>query len=129
MKKKLLEWKRIAAYGLLMWIISSLIDLIILQTILKIPHSTLWAGLLNLMLIILLLIFTTLYIKNNPETNTREGVIVGLMWFVIYTCLDLAFFSIFDPAFLNTIQYIVGIILYTNTILIPGVMTYVKEEI
>lgn len=125
----MLEWKRIAAYGILMWIISSFIDLIIIQTLLKIPRSTIWAGLLNITLVILLLIFTTLYIKHNPETSTREGVIVGLMWFVIYTCIDLVFFSILNPAFLNTVRYISGIILYTNTILIPGVMTYIKEEI
>lgn len=83
-----IDWKRAIGYGIILAILFYIVYYII--GVLGITTSDkLFSVRLFAEIVIFTIIFGTLYITKNPETNTKETLILGAIWWIIMVLIDI----------------------------------------
>lgn len=122
----MIDLKKIVIYDIISCIIG-----VIIYKILELSFynkgSILLINIGSIIIIILVLFFTTLYLKENPKTTTRDGLYIGFIWFIMDILLTLPYFLLTDPIIFQNNSYGLLLIPYINMIIIPPALSYIKE--
>lgn len=122
----MIDLKKVIIYDIISCIIGVLIYKI-LELSFYSEGSIILVNLGSILIIILVLFFTTLYLKENPETTTRDALYIGFIWFIMDLVLTLPYFLLTNPIIFQNNSYSLILIPYLNMIIIPPVLTYIKE--
>ena len=82
--------KRALLYGILIWLIPFIVSFFIYP--IKISLPALFESIMPIIITISVVAFSNLYFKRVGEAFLREGVLLGIIWFVISLVLDLLMF-------------------------------------
>ena len=110
--------KALLMYGFLIWLIPFLISVMIFP--IHDSNRALFESIMPVTITIFVLFFSILYFKNVEKDYFNEGIMVGIIWFVISILIDLIMFLPESPMQMTFAEYMMDIgITYVIIILIP----------
>jgi fumarate reductase subunit C len=76
------------------------------------------------------MVFSVLYFKKGEKQSLREGVIVGIVWFIISIVIDLLLFLPPSPMQMSFVDYMMDIgLTYLIILIIPiGIATLINKK-
>ena len=100
---------KIVLFGFLVWLIPFAASFFIYP--LKAPMYSLFESIMSVLIAIAAMIFSYLYFKNIKTNFVMEGIITGIVWFIIAILIDLLMFLPASPMHMNFTDYmmIVGV--------------------
>lgn len=101
------KYLKIIVYGVLVWLIPFVVSFFIYP--LKTSGNPLFESIMPLTLSIIVVLMANLYLKNVQTGFIREGVIIGVSWFIINIAIDLILFLPASPMQMSLNNYILDI--------------------
>lgn len=95
---------KIVLSGFLLWLIPFLFSFLIYP--LKTSGSPLFESLMPLILVLFVCIFSYLYLKDIESGILKEGIIIGVIWFLISIIIDLSIFLPSSPMQMSFNNYL-----------------------
>lgn len=115
MNKKL----KIIIYGFLIWLVPFAVSFVIFP--LKDTMRPLFESIMPLVLTIVVVVFSFYYLKNLESNLVKEGVLIGVAWFLINIMIDLVLFLPSSPMQMSLPDYFMDIGL--TYLIIPTITT------
>jgi hypothetical protein len=84
------KYVKLFVFGFLVWLIPFLVSFIIFP--LREENRPLFESIMSVTLTLVVLVFSLLYFIRLPKDFIGEGVLVGIIWFVISILIDLVMF-------------------------------------
>lgn len=101
------KYLKISIFGILVWLIPFIVSFFIYP--LKTEGNPLFESIMPLTLTIIVITLAYLYLKN-PEINLiKDGVMMGVIWFVICIAIDLVMFLPPSPIQMTLTNYMMDI--------------------
>lgn len=114
--KEYLKW--ILGFGFLIWLIPFLVSFPIID--LRESNRVLFESIMPVVLTITILLFTFIFFRKVKQDYLKEGIYVGIIWFIMSIGIDLALFLPDSPMQMSLSEYFMDIgIIYLIIILIP----------
>ena len=110
---------KIVLYGFLVWLIPFTVSFIVFP--LKTSMRPLFESIMPLVISIIVIILSYYYIKNLKTDFIKEGIIIGIVWFIISIALDLFMFLPASPMQMSFTDYMMDIGL--TYVMIPVITT------
>ncbi|MGB9937499.1 MAG: hypothetical protein ACPK7O_07240 [Methanobacterium sp.] len=110
---------KILSYGFLVWLIPFLISFVIFP--LKTSMRPLFESIMPLILSIVVITLIYYYLKNINGDYAKEGVLIGIIWFIINIAIDLLMFLPSSPMQMGFLDYLMDIGL--TYVIIPVITT------
>lgn len=85
------SWKRALLYGFLIWLLPFIVSIIIFP--LRESARPLFESIMPVVVTLCAVVFSILYFKNLDRDFLKEGILLGVIWFVISLVIDLLMFS------------------------------------
>jgi hypothetical protein len=101
------KYLKIIVYGVLVWLIPFVVSFFIYP--LKTSGNPLFESIMPLTLAIIVVLMANLYLKNVQMGFNREGVIIGISWFIINIAIDLILFLPASPMQMSLNNYMLDI--------------------
>jgi hypothetical protein len=101
------KYLKILIFGFLVWLIPFLVSFVVFP--LKATMRPLFESIMPLILTIIVIILAYYYMKNLDANFIKEGIIIGLAWFIINIAIDLVMFLPKSPMHMNFTDYIMDI--------------------
>lgn len=101
------KFLKIIVYGVLVWLIPFVVSFFIYS--LKTSGNPLFESIMPLILAIIVVLMANLYLKNIQTGFLREGVIIGVSWFIINIAIDLILFLPTSPMQMSLNNYMMDI--------------------
>lgn len=101
------KFLKIIVYGVLVWLIPFVVSFFIYP--LKTSGNPLFESIMPLILAIIVVLMANLYLKNIQTGFLREGVIIGVSWFIINIAIDLILFLPTSPMQMSLNNYMMDI--------------------
>ncbi len=98
---------KIVLYGFLVWLIPFTLSFFIYP--LKTPMYSLFESIMSVLIAVASIIFSYLYFKDIKTNFVREGILTGIVWFIIAIVIDLVMFMPASPMHMNFIDYMMTI--------------------
>jgi hypothetical protein len=84
------KYLKIILYGFLVWLLPFVVSFIIYP--LKVAGSPLFESIMPLVISLMVVVLAYFYLKNLEGDYVKEGVIIGVLWFIISIAIDLILF-------------------------------------
>jgi len=98
---------KIILFGFLVWLIPFLVAFVIFP--LRTSMRPLFESIMPLTLTIVVIILAYYYLKNIEVDFVKEGVIIGIVWFIIDIAIDLVMFLPASPMQMSFADYMMDI--------------------
>jgi len=98
---------KIIIYGFLVWLVPFAVSFMIYP--LKTPMYPLFESISSVVIAIATVFFSYYYLKNTIDNYVTEGIIIGLVWFIICIALDLVMFIPPSPMQMSLTNYMTSI--------------------
>jgi hypothetical protein len=98
------KYLKIVIFGLVVWLVPFLVSFLIYP--LKTAGNPLFEFIMPLVITIIVVELAYLYLKNLETDLIREGVIIGVTWFIINIGIDLVLFLPPSPMQMSFVHYI-----------------------
>lgn len=98
---------KIVLYGFLVWLIPFAVSFFIYP--LKTPMYSLFESIMSVLIAVAAIIFSYLYFKDIKTNFVMEGIITGIVWFIIAIVIDLLMFLPASPMHMNFADYLMTI--------------------
>ena len=122
---KNIKW--IVGFGILIWLIPFLASFPIIE--LRESNRPLFESIMPVVLTIIVEIFTILYFFKVEKNYFYEGIIAGIIWFVICIIVDLIMFLPESPMQMSFVDYMMDIgLTYLIIVFIPIGTGYLLEK-
>ncbi len=93
--------------GFLVWLVPFLVSLVIFP--LKTSLNPLFESIMPVVIALMVVVFFYLYLKGVKEDFAREGIVTGVVWFIISIVIDLLLFLPPSPMQMSLAGYIMDI--------------------
>jgi hypothetical protein len=105
-------------FGFLIWLIPFLISFAIFP--LRTSNRPLFESIMPVALVLAVMVFSVLYFKKNKQQSLKEGVLIGIIWFIMSIAIDLLLFLPASPMHMSFIDYMMDIgLTYLIILIIP----------
>ena len=119
--------KAILLYGFLIWLIPFVVSILIFP--IHDSNRALFESIMPVILTIVVLFFSMLYFGKLEKDYLNEGIMMGIVWFVINIAIDLFMFLPESPMQMTFAEYMMDIgITYVIILVIPVSIGYVLEQ-
>lgn len=98
---------KLILFGFLVWLIPFLVSVVIFP--LKTSNNPLFEAIMPVVLTLTVVTFSYLYLNGIEENFAREGVVTGVVWFIISIVIDLLLFLPPSPMHMSFTGYIMDI--------------------
>ena len=98
---------KIVLFGLLVWLIPFIVSFFIYP--LKTPLYSLFESIMSVLIAVAAVIFSYFYFKDIGANFVREGVVTGIVWFIIAIVIDLVMFMPASPMHMNFTEYMMTV--------------------
>lgn len=98
---------KIVLFGFLVWLIPFMVSFFIYP--LKTPMYSLFESIMSLLIAVAAVIFSYFYFKDIGANFVREGVVTGIVWFIIAIMIDLVMFMPASPMHMNFTEYMMTV--------------------
>ena len=98
---------KIVLFGLLVWLIPFMVSFFIYP--LKTPMYSLFESIMSVLIAVAAVIFSYFYFKDIGANFVREGVVTGIVWFIIAIMIDLVMFMPASPMHMNFTEYMMTV--------------------
>jgi len=101
------KYLKIVIFGFLVWLIPFLVSFLIfpIRTIMR----ALFESIMPVILALVVVVLAYYYLKGNEVNLVKEGIIIGLAWFIINIAIDLFMFLPASPMHMNLADYMMDI--------------------
>lgn len=121
------SYLKIIIFGIFVWLVPFLVSIFIYP--LKTAGSPLFESIMPLVITIMVVILAYSYLKSIKIDLIREGMIIGVIWFIINIAIDLALFLPSNPMQMTLTNYMMDIgITYLMIPVITMGMGYMAEN-
>jgi len=110
---------KIVLFGFLVWLIPFVVSFFIYP--LKTPIYSLFESIMSILIAFAAVIFSYLYFNGIKTNFVREGIVTGIVWFVVAIVIDLSMFMPASPMHMDFTDYMVTI--GVKYLIIPVVTT------
>lgn len=101
------KYLKILIFGFLVWLIPFLVSFVVFP--LKATMRPLFESIMPLILTIVVVTLSYYYLKNIGVNLVKEGIIIGLAWFIINIVIDLFMFMPASPMHMSFVDYMIDI--------------------
>jgi hypothetical protein len=120
------KYLKIVIFGFLVWLVPFIVSFFIYP--LKTAGNPLFESIMPLVLTLMAVLMAYFYLKNIKTGFIKEGVIIGVVWFVINIAIDLVMFIPPSPMQMTLVNYMMDIgITYLIIPIITIGMGYMAE--
>ncbi len=98
---------KIILFGFLVWSIPFVVSFFIYP--IKTPMYSLFESIMSVLIAAAVVIFSYLYFKDIKTNFAVEGIVTGIVWFIIAIVIDLLIFMPASPMHMNFIDYMMTI--------------------
>ena len=98
---------KIVLFGFLVWLIPFAVSFFIYP--LKTPMYSLFESIMSVLIAFAAIIFSYLYFKDIKTNFVREGILTGILWFIIAIIIDLLMFMPASPMHMNFTDYMMTV--------------------
>ena len=98
---------KIVLYGFLVWLIPFTVSFFIYP--LKTPMYSLFESIMSVLIAAVAIVFSYLYFKDIKTNFVMEGIVTGVVWFIIAIVIDLLMFMPASPMHMNFTDYMMTI--------------------
>jgi flagellar biosynthesis protein FlhB len=122
------KYVKLVGFGFLIWLIPFLVSFVIFP--LRNTHRPLFESIMPVVLVLAVMIISVLYFKKIEKESLKEGVIAGVLWFVLSLVIDLMLFLPASPMQMSFSDYMVDIgLTYLIILMIPiGIGALVRKK-
>ena len=101
------KYLKIAIFGFLVWLVPFAVSFLVFP--LKTSMRPLFESIMPLILTIVVVTLTYYYMKNLDVNYVREGILIGIVWYVINIAIDLVMFLPASPMHMGFADYMMDI--------------------
>jgi hypothetical protein len=101
------KYLKIVIFGFFVWLVPFVVSFFIYP--LKIKGNPLFESIMPLIITIMVVILAYLYLKNIEIDLLKEGVVIGVVWFIINIAIDLVLFLPPSPMQMSFTNYMMDI--------------------
>jgi len=122
------KYVKLVGFGLLIWLIPFLVSFVIFP--LRNANRPLFESVMPVVLVFAVMIISVLYFKKIEKESLKEGVIAGVLWFVLSLVIDLMLFLPASPMQMSFSDYMMDIgLTYLIILIIPiGIGALVSKK-
>jgi len=122
------KYVKLVGFGFLIWLIPFLVSFVIFP--LRNTNRPLFESIMPVVLVLTVMIISVLYFKKIEKESLKEGVITGVLWFVLSLVIDLMLFLPASPMQMNFSDYMMDIgLTYLIILMIPiGIGALVNKK-
>jgi hypothetical protein len=112
------KYVKLVGFGFLIWLIPFLVSFVIFP--LKTSNRPLFESIMPVVLVFAVMISSVLYFKKIDKDSLKEGILAGVLWFVISLVIDLLLFLPVSPMQMSFVDYMMDIgLTYLIILMIP----------
>ena len=112
------KYVRLVGFGFLIWLVPFLVSFVIFP--LRSSNRPLFESIMPVILVITVMTISVLFFKKIEKESLKEGVIAGVLWFVLSLTIDLLLFIPASPMQMSFSDYMMDIgITYFIILIIP----------
>ncbi len=112
------KYVKLVGFGFLIWLIPFLVSFVIFP--LRNANRPLFESVMPVVLVFAVMIISVLYFKKIEKESLKEGVIAGVLWFVLSLVIDLMLFLPASPMQMSFSDYMMDIgLTYLIILIIP----------
>ena len=109
---------KLVGFGFLIWLIPFLVSFVIFP--LRDANRPLFESIMPIILVLTVMIISVLYFKKIEKESLKEGLIAGVLWFVLSLAIDTMLFLPSSPMQMSFIDYMMDIgLTYLIILIIP----------
>jgi len=109
---------KLVGFGFLIWLIPFLVSFVIFP--LRNANRPLFESIMPIILVLTVMIISVLYFKKIEKESLKEGLIAGVLWFVLSLAIDTMLFLPSSPMQMSFIDYMMDIgLTYLIILIIP----------
>ncbi|MBE3121809.1 MAG: hypothetical protein IMZ53_15950 [Thermoplasmata archaeon] len=122
------KYVKLVGFGFLIWLIPFLVSFVIFP--LRDANRPLFESIMPIILVLTVMIISVLYFKKIEKESLKEGVIAGVLWFVLSLVIDLMLFLPASPMQMSFSDYMMDIgLTYLIILMIPiGIGALVSKK-
>jgi len=122
------KYMKLVGFGFLIWLIPFLVSFVIFP--LRNTNRPLFESVMPVVLVLMVMIVSVLYFKKIEKESLKDGVIAGVLWFVLSLVIDLMLFLPASPMQMSFNDYIMDIgFTYLIILMIPiGIGALVNKK-
>ena len=122
------KYVKLVGFGFLIWLIPFLVSFVIFP--LRNANRPLFESIMPVFLALTAMIISVLYFKKVEKESLKEGLIAGVLWFVLSLVIDLMLFLPASPMQMRFSDYMVDIgLTYLIILMIPiGIGALVRKK-
>jgi hypothetical protein len=98
---------KIVLFGFFVWLIPFVVSFFIYP--LKTPIYSLFESIMSVLISVAAVLFSYFYFKDIGTNFVREGVVTGIVWFIIAIVIDLVMFLPASPMHMNFTDYMMTV--------------------
>ena len=119
---------KLVGFGFLIWLIPFLVSFVIFP--LRNANRPLFESIMPIILVLTVMIISVLYFKKIEKESLKEGLIAGVLWFVLSLVIDLMLFLPASPMQMSFSDYMIDIgLTYLIILMIPiGIGALVNKK-
>jgi hypothetical protein len=122
--KEYLKW--IIGFGFLIWLIPFIVSFPIFD--LRATNRPLFESIMPVVLTLVVILFSILFFKRVDQHHFKEGIIAGIIWFIMCIIIDLFLFLPESPMQMSLVSYLMDIgLTYVIIIIIPVGIGYMLD--
>jgi len=95
--------KTALVYGLAVWVIPFVVAIMIFP--IRMSDRPLFESVMPVVVALCVVIFSVAYLRKVSSGHLREGIMIGLVWFIMSIALDLAMFLPESPMRMDVLDY------------------------
>ena len=112
------KYVKLVGFGFLIWLIPFLVSFVIFP--LRNTNRPLFESIMPVVLVLTVMIISVLYFKKIEKESLKEGLIAGVLWFVLSLVIDLMLFLPSSPMQMSFSDYMMDIgFTYLIILMIP----------
>jgi hypothetical protein len=122
------KYVKLVGFGFLIWLIPFLVSFVIFP--LRDANRPLFESIMPIILVLTVMIISVLYFKKIEKKSLKEGLIAGVLWFVLSLVIDLMLFLPASPMQMSFSDYMMDIgLTYLIILMIPiGISALVSKK-
>ena len=122
------KYVKLVAFGFLIWLIPFLVSFVIFP--LRNTNRPLFESIMPVVLVLAVMIISVLYFKKIEKESLKEGLVAGVLWFVLSLVIDLILFLPASPMQMSFSDYMMDIgLTYLIILMIPiGIGALVNKK-
>ena len=122
------KYVKLVGFGFLIWLIPFMVSFVIFP--LRNMNRPLFESVMPVVLVLTVMIVSVLYFKKIEKESLKEGLVAGVLWFVLSLVIDLMLFLPASPMQMSFSDYMIDIgLTYLIILMIPiGIGALVNKK-